>query len=290
MRAHYRQLSVNLVSIQALLGKSSAVLTLPLSNIKQTLRTHANSSNRFVSLCIKLVYALYRPIVICKKIYSNDKYRAQLLLKWFSSNEMHQISNSTAMDRYPGIFSACRDYFGAKQNLKILSFGCSSGEEVLTLRKYFPSALITGSEINRHALSLCRKHKVDEKVTFVYSNATNIRKHAPYDAVFCMAVLQRSPNRVKNENIRSLKEIYPFEQFDRQISEFDRYLSERGLLVVQHAQYLFREASVSGNYQPIRSDEQEIDYNPKFDRNSERLKDTARRGAIFIKIRNRTTN
>jgi hypothetical protein len=209
------------------------------------------------------------------------------MLKWFSRNELHQISNATAMDRYPGIFAACRNYFGAKQDLKILSFGCSTGEEVLTLRRYFPSAFIVGAEINRHALSLCRKHKVDDKVTFVYSNTLNIRKHGPYDAIFCMAVLQRSPNRVKNEGIRSLKEIYPFEKFDRQLSEFDLCLSERGLLVLHHTQYMFDDSSVSGNYEPIESDGQEIDHNPRFDRNSELLEEAASRANIFIKIKNR---
>ena len=263
-----------------------SVLTSPFLNIKQILRTHANSSNPIVSSGIKLIYAVYRPIYICKKIYSDDRYRALLILRLFSRNELHQISNATAMDRYPGIFAACRNYFGTKQDLKILSFGCSTGEEVLTLRRYFPSAFITGAEINRRALSLCRKHKVDDKVNFVYSNTRNIRKHGPYDAIFCMAVLQRFHNRVKNERIRNLKEIYPFEKFDRQLSELDLCLRERGLLVLHHTQYVFDHSSVSRNYEPIKSDEQEVDYNPRFDRNSELLEGPASEATIFIKIKN----
>lgn len=52
------------------------------------------------------------------------------------------------MDRYP----ACKNYFNGKQDLKILSYGCSTGEEVLTLRRYFPTAQIIGTDIKNIAL------------------------------------------------------------------------------------------------------------------------------------------
>lgn len=41
------------------------------------------------------------------------------------------------MDRYPVTFSACRDYFKDINNIKILSYGCSTGEEVLNFTKIF---------------------------------------------------------------------------------------------------------------------------------------------------------
>ena len=90
----------------------------------------------------------------------------------------------------PTIFSACRDYFDGKQDLKILSYGCSTGEEVLTLRQYFPNAHIIGADINKHSLAICRKLPVDEKITFIYSTPSEIQKYGPFRCNFlhgCLA-------------------------------------------------------------------------------------------------------
>ncbi len=51
----------------------------------------------------------------------------------------HQLSNATEMDRYPEIFQACANHFGGKK-LKILSFGCSTGEECVSILKYMPNS------------------------------------------------------------------------------------------------------------------------------------------------------
>ncbi len=91
-------------------------------------------------------------------------FRSILLLQLLNSKNVHQTTSLTYMDRYPTIFSACRYYFDGKQDLKILSYGCSTGEEVLTLRRYFPNAHIIGADINKHSLARCRKLPVDEKL------------------------------------------------------------------------------------------------------------------------------
>jgi hypothetical protein len=53
----------------------------------------------------------------------------------------HQISHATKYDRYPKIFKECLNYFSNKTP-KILSFSCSDGREVKTLRDlYFPNSL-----------------------------------------------------------------------------------------------------------------------------------------------------
>jgi chemotaxis methyl-accepting protein methylase len=88
-------------------------------------------------------------------VMTDAGYRSIFVLQVFNREHLHQTTALTAMDRYPRIFSACRDFFGDRQDLKILSFGCSTGEEVLTLRRYFPSAFITGAEINRRSLASC---------------------------------------------------------------------------------------------------------------------------------------
>ena len=110
-----------------------------------------------------------------------------------------------------------------------------------------------GAEINRSLLSACRRLSVDDRIAFIYSDPDEIRRHAPFDAVFCMAVLQRTPHCVADLGLDSLKDLYPFEKFDRQISELDRLLEPGGLLIVHHTQYLVGDATVADNYEPLAS-------------------------------------
>ena len=64
----------------------------------------------------------------------------------------------------------------ARQDIKILSYGCSTGEEVLTLRNYFPNAHIIGAEINKHSLAKCRQLPVDEKINLHILNTSRDSK------------------------------------------------------------------------------------------------------------------
>jgi len=214
------------------------------------------------------------------------EYRAIVLLTYLAPQRLHQTTAVTKLNRYPAIFSACQKYFHGREELKILSFGCSTGEEVLTLRKYFPTAIIVGAEINRSLLSTCRRLSVDERIVFIYSDPEEIRRHAPFDAVFCMAVLQRTPHCVADQGLTSLKDLYPFEKFDQQISELDRLLEPGGLLIVHHTQYLVRDATVADNYEPLASSPQTRTPELKFDRNSRRIEGACVCSPIFVKARN----
>ena len=67
---------------------------------------------------------------------------------------IHQNENHTSLDRYPSLFAKTK---GIQPNpKKIMSFGCSTGEECTTLRKYYPEALIVGIEINREHLLVAK--------------------------------------------------------------------------------------------------------------------------------------
>jgi hypothetical protein len=190
------------------------------------------------------------------------------------------------MDRYPEIFSTCRAYFADCEDLKILSYGCSTGEEVMTLRKYFPSAIITGAEINRRSLAMCRNHRIDERIAFIYSEHTEIAQRGPFDAIFCMAVLQRTPHTIIDQGITNLRYIYPFEKFDRQVAELDSLLKKGGLLTIHRTQYRFSDAGVASKYVALESANHDLNDGPKFGKNSERLHESAVAtfGPIFVKM------
>ncbi len=223
-------------------------------------------------------------LVSVKNFCIDEDYRQQSLLRFRYPFKLQQLSTYTVMNRYPRLFAACRDYFDDKKDLKILSYGCSTGEEVLSLREYFPTAFIVGAEINPQALAKCRELEVDNRIAFVRSDTKIIKRLAPFDAIFCMAVLQRTPHKVINENITNLKRIYPFSKFETQIRLLDACLKNDGLLVVHHTQYLLADTSVGSSYQSLNEARQEVDIAPKFDKNGNRIDEyQLPKQSIFIK-------
>jgi 2-polyprenyl-3-methyl-5-hydroxy-6-metoxy-1,4-benzoquinol methylase len=261
--------------------KSGAGGTGRFGYVKQALRARRSSANPIVRHGVATATAAYR----MARILFDGQYRSVAALKLFKRTNVHQTNADTWLDRYPSIFSACRTYFGDRSEIKILSYGCSTGDEVLTLRRYFPTAHIIGAEINRRSLAICRRRKVDVRIAFVYSERAAIAQRGPFDAIFCMAVLQRTPTAIVEHGIASLKGIYPFEKFDRQIAEFDALLAAGGLLVIRHSQYRLQDASVAWKYAVLDAPQPGAEVGPKFGRDSERLpeRESAPPASIFVK-------
>src|SRR6185312_914791 len=67
----------------------------------------------------------------------------------------YQRDPATRIDRYPLAFRFARDQLGDEATTHILSFGCSTGEEVFTLRRYFPVATIKGIEVDPTRIRAC---------------------------------------------------------------------------------------------------------------------------------------
>jgi 2-polyprenyl-3-methyl-5-hydroxy-6-metoxy-1,4-benzoquinol methylase len=153
----------------------------------------------------------------------------------------HQGPNKTALDRYPEIFSAAAD---ALPNAKrILSFGCSTGEECVTLANYFPSAQIVGTDINPVNLLKAQKHR-SKRVRFVYANDLTLSRYGGFDAVFCMAVLRTW----KREQIAHY---YPFDQFAERALFLESLVRPGGLLVLHGTTYRFGDTTRRYAYETI---------------------------------------
>ena len=226
---------------------------------------------------------LWRLAIAPARIALDAEFRTLVALRVFHADRLHQPTVLTRMNRYPRIFGACRRLLADRTEPRLLSYGCATGEEVLTLRRYFPTAFIVGAEINPRSLARCRALPVDDRMTFVESDHARIARLGPYDAVFCMAVLQHGPHGVQQRGITDISRIYPFEKFDREVERLDRHVAPGGLFVIQHAQYDFEDASVAARYAP--RDEGPSDGLPRFDRRGRRKPDRATATSVFSKER-----
>ncbi len=155
---------------------------------------------------------------------------------------IHQKNNTTEYNRYPEIFKVCKSYFKGKKP-KILSFGCSTGEECWSLTHYFPYSKITGVDIDKDVLfkAELRNHHINIEYT------TELK--GKYDIIFCMSVLCKWEDTKDNIDISS---IYHFKQFEEQIIELDKHLSKGGLLVIYNANFRLKDTLIYEKYKSYK--------------------------------------
>lgn len=153
----------------------------------------------------------------------------------------HQGPNKTALNRYPEIFAAAAA--AAPNAQRILSFGCSTGEECVTLANYFPGAQIVGTDINPLNLLKARKHQSD-RIRFVYSHDRILTGLGEFDAVFCMAVLRTWKST-------EISDSYPFDRFAERALFLESLIRPGGLLVIHAATYRFSDTVHRSKYQAI---------------------------------------
>ena len=167
---------------------------------------------------------------------------SELATRLSAGDRVHQDHSLTWSDRYPRLFAAARELLADRPDARLLSFGCSSGEEVLTLRQYFPRASIVGAEINHRLLRTCRRLPVDEAIRFIPSTPAALAESGPYDAIFCMAVFTRRPHEIERRGLRDIGNFYPYHRFAEQLRDLVLLLADGGLLIVEHALYRVEDA------------------------------------------------
>lgn len=99
-----------------------------------------------------------------------------------------QLSHETRPCRFPKIFRSVSQIIPNPQ--RILSFGCSAGDECFAISDHFPDAKVLGVDIDDYSISQAidnRQEKYLEKVWF----STKIPDRQ-YDVIFCLMVLFRN--------------------------------------------------------------------------------------------------
>lgn len=161
----------------------------------------------------------------------------------------YQTYSYTRPDRYPWLFEFSARQLGSHRPLDILSFGCSRGDEIFSLRRYFPLAGLKGIDVNRRNIARCLARVRAEKsvnMTFTTAASTAGEATGTYDAIFCLAVLVSGD--LTTSGAQRCDPVFHFERFDRQIADFARCLKPGGLLVLHTTNFRFCDTAVAGDF------------------------------------------
>jgi len=161
---------------------------------------------------------------------------------------MHQTQTDTEVDRYPEIFAFVAE-FAQKMNgpPRLLSFGCSTGEECITLRNYVPRSRIVGVDVRRSILTKARQRARASGARDVdfFLESDERWQRQPYDVVFAMSVLCRWP---ATKDVGTSDSIYSFPTFDRAVRRLGQLVTPGGLLVLYNANYRFTDTDTSAGF------------------------------------------
>ena len=176
----------------------------------------------------------------------------------------------TLPDRYPWLFGFAATRIGSRPNLRILSFGCSRGEEVFSLRKYFPSAAIKGIDINPRNIARCLARMRAENpanMTFEIAATTQGEPTGSYDAIFCLAVLVNGD--LTTSRAQRSDPLFHFERFDRMVGDFARCLKPGGLLILHTTNFRFCDTAAARDFDVVyEADPKHLALDVLFDRNN----------------------
>ncbi len=220
-----------------------------------------------------------------RALASDPRARSELLTRLRFGSRVHQDISLSFPDRYPRLFTAARDLLADRAELRILSYGCAAGEEVISLRDYLPEASLVGAEINPALLRLCRALPPDPRRTFIASSPETIAAHGPYDAIFAMAVFTRRPHAVEAQDLRDISVHYPFALFAADLRFLAEQVAPGGLLIVEHALYLVEDAlagtAIGAAFSPVEGVGDWLAKGPRFGPGGHRIEPKPRIARIF---------
>lgn len=196
-----------------------------------------------------------------------------------------QPYSHTEPDRYPWLFNFAREALGAKPDLRILSFGCSTGAEVFALRRFFPVARIKGVDINPLNIARCRVRAIWKGMRgLAFTTASSVEREPAdfYDAIFCLAVLCHGDLTVSGTD--HCDPLLYFGNFESIVTDFSRCLKPDGLLFLLTTNFRFCDTAISRQFDCVlAADAAQLAPDVLFDRNNRLMKGVRYPGVAFRK-------
>ena len=184
----------------------------------------------------------------------------------------------TRADRYPPLFRAAQKHLAGCEDLRLLSFGCATGEELVTMRRYFPGAYLKGLDITPAAIAKARARV--PAADFAVAGSTEAEPSESYHAIFCLAVLRHGDlGRLRPARCDALLR---FTDFERLTTDFARCLKPGGLLAIRHSNFRFEDTAAAAAFTLLLRAPRFAD-TPKYGPDNRRLPDEAREIVLWRK-------
>jgi hypothetical protein len=184
-----------------------------------------------------------------RRFILNPRIRSENLTRAFHRDSHLQGATFSEPNRYPELFAAAKLHLANIPAPVILSFGCATGEEAFSLAEALPNAAIVGVDINRWCLRQCAKKNRNPRIRFLHTLSKEFAALGPFDAIFAMAVFQRSENR--NHTSTTAHGSFTFAKFSQEIARLDAKLKPGGLFFIDHADFRFEDTAVAAHYTPL---------------------------------------
>lgn len=192
---------------------------------------------------------LREALTVAKALVVGGERREAAVARIVRPDNLFQPYTTTGPDRYPEEFGTVRDLLTADEP-RILSFGCSSGDELLTLHDYFPSAHIRGIDANPLAVRTARKRTAGTgRITVVKGVDARAEAPASYDVVLALAVFRHG---ALSDSPARCEEYIRFADFERTVDGLAAAVKPGGFFVHRHANFRFTDCEAAGAFERVR--------------------------------------
>jgi hypothetical protein len=213
------------------------------------LRMQIEKIGRSQNVLGRAVYRGIKALGSLRRFFLSPRVRSQVLTRRLYAGQHFQGETFTCEDRYPELFEECRERLSDRPGVRILSYGCATGEEVFTLARYLPQAELVGVDINRWCLKECARRNTSARIRFLHRMSPEFAGAVEFDAVFCMAVFQRTEHRTAGAE--PVETGFTFGRFEDEVRMLDEKLKSGGLLFLDECDFSFEQTAVAAGYRPL---------------------------------------
>lgn len=250
--------------------------------VRSSVKDKASSLKKSKYLFGRFLYSTFLLIWSLYKFLFNSRYRSEQVSRIIYRHKIIQVSTFTKEDRYPFLFNAIKEELEGLENPKVLSFGCSTGEEVFSLKRLIPNAEFIGVDINQWCVKTAKKRNQYSGCSFRHVKSNEWKNSGNFDCILALAVFQKTIHRRLNTTETTTS--FRFNDFEEIVAELQSLLKIGGLIIIDNSDYQLQDLEIyASNFveQPHSSMKR---IRPTFDKNNQKVSETFESGRIYRKI------